>query len=115
MSDDKGRQLNREAAQLGRVGSIGWPSVVISATVFCLVPAVWWAAAHGLISLSIAVPCMVLLQYAAFTPMHESTHNNIGGTRSFRALDLVCGWGVRQSSWCRCHCFAPGICSITPR
>ncbi len=75
------------------VGRVAIPTVVLSAVTFGLVALVWWAVSAGHLSLGAGTLAMTLPAYLAFTPMHEATHGNIGGSRRWRWLDTLGGWG----------------------
>jgi fatty acid desaturase len=74
-------------------GFVAWPTLVLAAGVWVTFPAVWWAVDTALLPRWIGAFTMMLVIYAAFTPMHEAAHGNVGGRRDRAWLDTAVGWG----------------------
>lgn len=74
-------------------GFIAWPTLLLTALLWTSLPLVWVAALTGWIPMLLGSLLATLLIYAAFTPMHEASHGNIGGRTSLAALDTFVGWG----------------------
>ena len=73
-------------------GGTAWPTLalaVVSLTAWVTVVA---AHAAGQLSHGLALAANTLLVYVAFTPLHEATHGNVGGTQARAWLDHLVGW-----------------------
>lgn len=74
-------------------GFIAWPTLVLTAAIWLGVPMVWTAALSGWIPMALGSVLTTVAIYAAFTPMHEAAHGNIGGRKALETIDTLVGWG----------------------
>lgn len=89
--------LNKQAIASAKhyMGSMAWPTVimtvvVVSAFVTCLV-----LFASGLLSPWLAFVAVAVLSYMSYTPLHEAAHGNIHGQHESRKwLNDLCGYVV---------------------
>lgn len=73
-------------------GFVAWPTVALAV----LAVAAWGANAVGhalgVVPTAVALPLGIALVYVSFTPLHEATHGNVGGSPGWAWLDTAVGW-----------------------
>lgn len=72
-------------------GFIAWPTVVLAIGVFGLWVFNILFHAAGLVPWWITLPVGVVLVYVSFTPLHEATHGNVGGSMDQEHWDTWVG------------------------
>lgn len=85
-----------EHAWKAHIGQIAWPTLLLAGAVVPAWLGVVLLHASGAWPTWVALPLNTLIAYAAFTPLHEATHGNVGGTPDRAWIDRAVGWWAGQ-------------------
>lgn len=90
-------ELNKKALGIARnyIGSVAWPTVVLTLLVCSLFIICLVLFAAGYISVWLATPLISVLTYMSYTTLHEAVHGNIHGSNpNLRWVNDLCGYLV---------------------
>ncbi|MBW2942004.1 fatty acid desaturase family protein [Zhongshania aquimaris] len=90
-------ELNKKALGIARnyIGSVAWPTVVLTLLVCSLFIICLVLFATGYLSVWLATPLISVLTYMSYTTLHEAVHGNIHGSNpNLRWVNDLCGYLV---------------------